>query len=235
MNILIPSLPEADHGAVRSRTQPHWYLTQGERQRLQQAVMSLCPVFEHPQLTILTTAIFSSDIVIYAYFYPLHLPLPACGPGIELVNARMRDKLVHITPYAQAYRAACLARDMGILADEPPAVRQLAFLAALLAPMDILINAHPHYGCDTTDPEQRKHYLKTWRSKLLLAPINDVYRNNSVPMHLLARLLGFSAQGAYDADLLARLQTAVSLATLTTHALWNPVTLPRLKGQETRA
>lgn len=235
MNIVIPSLPEPDRSTVRGHSQPYWYLTQGERHRLQQAVMSHCPVFEHRPLAFLASFVFSADIVIYAYFHPLHLPLPACGPGIELVNTRMRDKLVRIIPFAQVYRAACKARDMAILAEEAQASRQLVFLATLLAPLAILVNAHPHYGCDSPDAQQRTHYLKTWRSTLLLKPINDVYRSDSVEMHLLARLLGFSAPGAYDEDLLTRLQTAVSLATVTINALWNPVTLPRMKGLEFRA
>lgn len=52
---------------------------------------------------------------------------------------------------------------------------------------------------------------------------------------MLARVLGFCAPGAYDEDLLTRLQTAVSLATVSIHALWNPVTLHRMKGLESRA
>lgn len=235
MNIVIPNLPEPDRSTVRSRTQPPWYLTESERRRLYRAVMALCPVFEQRPLAYLASFVFSADIVIYAYFHPLHLPLPACAPGIALVNVRMRDKLVRVIPFAQVYRAACQARDMAILADESQAVRQLAFLAALLAPLDILVNAHPHYGCDSPDAQQRTHYLKTWRSTLLLKPINDVYRSESVEMHLLARILGFCAPGAYDEDLLTRLQTAVSLATVTIHALWNPVTLHRMKGLESRA
>ncbi|TXT33302.1 MAG: hypothetical protein FD135_5514, partial [Comamonadaceae bacterium] len=235
MNIVIPSLPEPDRSTVRSRSHPDWYLTQSERHRLYQAVTAHCPVFKHGPLAFLVSFVFSPDIVIYSYFHPLDLPLPACGPGIALVNARMRDKRVRIIPFAQAYRAACLARDMGILAGESQAVRELAFLAALLTPLDILVNAHPHYGCDSTDTEQRTHYLKTWRSTLLLKPINDLYRSDAVEMHLLARLLGFCAQGAYDEELLTRLQTAVSLATVTIKALWNPVTLPRMKGLESRA
>lgn len=237
MNIVIPSLPEPDRSTVRGHSQPPWYLTQSERRRLYLAVMAHCPAFEHRPLAFLASFVFSPDIVIYAYFHPLHLPLPACAPGIELVNARMRDKLVRIIPFAQVYRAACKARDMGILADESQAVRQLAFLATMLTPLALLVNAHPHYGCDSTDAEQRAHYLKTWRSTLLLKPINDVYRSDSVEMHLLARLLGLSAHGAYDEELLTRLQTAVSLATVTVKALWNPVTLYRMKaeGLESRA
>lgn len=234
MNLKLPHLPEPDRSSVRSRTQPHWYLTQSELNRLRRAVMKLCPNAQTSNLGLLSNDFFLNDILIHIYFYPLHLPLPACGQGIQLVNARMRDKLVQIIPFHQAYHAACSARDMDLLALDAKSLREVAFMATLLTPLEMLIDAHPHYGYydpghnpDTVCSEEARHhhYLQTWKNNLLLRCFTQTIVLDRMEIDLLARLLGYSTARVLDGELLSRMQTAVSLSTLSLRALWNPATL----------
>lgn len=98
--------------------------------------------------------------------------------------------------------------------------KKLVFLAALLAPAALFLNAHSNRQ-NFAGPSQRMNlHLRELAARVLLKPLQALFKRDKDSATLLANLLGFKTTTKVDAELASRLEAAVCIATLQVKVIW---------------
>jgi len=151
---------------------------------------------------------FAQPEVVTAYFRPT----PMVGRSVPPHATRM------VLPFDHALRAAKRAAAMPVLW---PQERGLAWLAAFVYPCGLFHGADPSLrhasGTRKGTPAQALHRL---RYELLQDPLRQLRRRNLPLGDTLAAALGLDGSDQCDAEQVARLATAVRLATVELDQAW---------------
>lgn len=188
-------------------------LSVGEIDLLRAELICSCPQFDRPALAQFVSACFKSDETVRAYFKPMHLP-------VLTKNRVPTGKTTKAIPLTHALRAARAARDMEIMSGEAEHHKKLAFLAALLIPSGLFLNALLIEPYIAEQSEDLNPTLEELRMQVLGQPLQDMARRDRESAVLLVTTLGFRSMVSVNDELASRLEAAVCLATLSVNEIW---------------
>ena len=184
-----------------------------EIDQLRKQLNGQCPHFQNPAIAHFLASCFESDATVLAYFKPMQLPVLAR-------DWLLTGKTVRAVPLTQALRAADAARSMSLIDADTDHHKKLVFLAALLAPAALFLNAHSNRQ-NFAGPSQRMNlHLRELAARVLLKPLQALFKRDKDSATLLANLLGFKTTTKVDAELASRLEAAVCIATLQVKVIW---------------
>ena len=182
---------------------------------LREAIHQQCPHFIDGALARFVQQAFAMDEVVEAYFFPKVL-----ASGSAVASAIEPTILI---PYEQARRAALQAKKMAVLDALNPLDRHLAYLAALLYPCGLFLNAHPAFQFNPHDFKPDGGYLRTLSFFLLEAALDELRGKHEGIAEALSFALGFRLGNTCNSERVARLTTAVYLPNVRVTALWSPL------------
>ncbi len=196
-------------GAQSAKSTPH-----AEMVRLRTQVYGSCPHFSDPAIARFVASCFESDATVHAYFKPMPLPVLARG---RILTGRT----VKAVPLTQALRAADAARSMGLIEADSEHHKKLVFLAALLTPVALFLNANSNTRYFAGPSQQAMHqHLRALAARVLLKPLQELSKRDKESALLLANLLGFRTSMQVDGELASRMAATVCLATLPIKVIW---------------
>ena len=182
--------------------------TEDQLDRLRRHVAVATPRMPVPEMDEFLGQMFAQPEVVTAYFRPT----PMVGRSVPPHATRM------VLPFDHALRAAKRAAAMPVLW---PQERGLAWLAAFVYPCGLFHGADPSLrhtpGPRKGAPADALHRL---RYELLQDPLRQLRRCNLALGDTLAAALGLDGSDQCDAEQMARLVTAVRLATVELDQAW---------------
>jgi hypothetical protein len=118
-------------------------------------------------------------------------------------------------------RAADAAQSMGLIEADTEHHKKLVFLAALLAPVALFLNANSNTRYFAGPSQQAMHqHLRALTAHVLLKPLQELSKRDKESALLLANLLGFRTLMQVDGKLASRMAATVCLATLPIKVIW---------------
>lgn len=172
-----------------------------------------CPQIGSPALTRFVSDCFESDQIVVAYLKPMHLP-------VLTKNLVPTGKTIKTMPLTHALRAAWAAREMALINGDTEHHKKLVFLAALMAPAHLFLNAVENTLYVAGQSKLLNQHLRELRTQVLLKPLQDLSKRDRSSAALLATLLGFRSTIPVDQELAARMEAAMCLATLSVRIIW---------------
>jgi len=202
-----------DGSGHTSHTSQSGELSVGEIGQFRTELLRNCPQFDSPALARFVNACFESDQTVVAYLKPMYLP-------VFTRNRVPTGKTIKSVPMTHALRAARAAREMALISGDTEHHKKLVFVATLLASAHLFLNTVENTPYVAGQSKTLNQHLGELRTQVLLKPLQELSKWDRSPAALLATLLGFRSTIAVDQELVARMEAAVCLATLSIRAMW---------------
>lgn len=187
---------------------------------LRQQLHGQRPRWADPRLERFATDVFADDLMVECYFRPLHRldPVGRARGWVDLIDV----------PFEQAVRAARRAERMALVTATHE--RPLAALAALVAPCGLFHAVHPFVQAQSGAGVQDRARIQEMARELLAPALQRLRGQHRGLADTLGGVLGGGDDGDCDPEQVARLATAVTLATLRLTERWSAAGLT--PGQE---
>lgn len=178
--------------------------------QLRAHVATAIPPLPHPGLELFLGSLMDSPATVSAYFRPTRVFVPQYG----------RPLVQWVLPFDFALEAARKAAAMPSLL---PQERALAWLAAFAYPVGHFFAADTSRGAAAFTDVPQEQRLQDIRALFVEDGIRALRRKHPVLAETLKAALGFGPSEACDSQQVARLVSAVRLATLRIEQMWKEV------------